>query len=390
MKVACVNTYNVLNYSGWTKHNVGNYGSNYYIIQTLAAQGISIEAIGDLKKSYSFLTRTKWSFYRNLYHKDYYRWAEPLVSKNYASQISKRLSKLNVDLVLCTEGAAPIAYLDCCQPIVLWVDTVLAALIDFYPYLSNLCQETRKNIYILEKLALEKCKLVIFSSEWAAKKAIEFYNVDLNKVKIISRGSNLELKSNRKIADIKNLIKSRGTQTYKLIFIGIDWVRKGGILALDITKELKITGWNVELRLIGDLPKSRESLPDFVKPIGYINKSKLEGKNKFYSLLADSHFLILPTQADVTPNVLIEANAFGVPCLTTNLAGIPSIIKDDINGKVFPIDADVSEYCAYIKSYLSDYQKYENLAISSFNEYVNRLNWSIAGQIANQLFLDLM
>ncbi|TFI54447.1 glycosyltransferase [Mastigocladus laminosus UU774] len=390
MKVACVNTYNVLNSSGWTKHNVGNYGSNYYIIQTLAAQGISIEAIGNLKKSYSFLTRTKWSFYRNLYHKDYYRWAEPLVSKNYASQISKRLSKLNVDLVLCTEGAAPIAYLDCCQPIVLWVDTVLAALIDFYPYLSNLCQETRKNIYILEKLALEKCKLVIFSSEWAAKKAIEFYNVDLNKVKIISRGSNLELKSNRKIADIKNFIKSRGTQTYKLIFIGIDWVRKGGILALDITKELKRTGWNVELRLIGDLPKSRESIPDFVKPIGYINKSKLEGKNKFYSLLADSHFLILPTQADVTPNVLIEANAFGVPCLTTNLAGIPSIIKDDINGKVFPIDADVSEYCAYIKSYLSDYQKYENLAISSFNEYVNRLNWSIAGQIANQLFLDLM
>jgi glycosyltransferase involved in cell wall biosynthesis len=390
MKVACVNTYNVLNSSGWTKHNVGNYGSNYYIIQTLAAQGISIEAIGDLKKSYSFLTRTKWSFYRNLYHKDYYRWAEPLVSKNYASQISKRLSNLNVDLVLCTEGAAPIAYLDCCQPIVLWVDTVLAALIDFYPYLSNLCQETRKNIYILEKLALEKCKLVIFSSEWAAKKAIEFYNVDLNKVKIISRGSNLELKSNRKIADIKNLIKSRGTQTYKLIFIGIDWIRKGGMLALDITKELKRRGWNVELRLIGDLPKSRESIPDFVKPIGYINKSKLEGKNKFYSLLADSHFLILPTQADVTPNVLIEANAFGVPCLTTNLAGIPSIIKDDINGKVFPIDADVNEYCAYIKSYLSDYQKYENLAISSFNEYVNRLNWSIAGQIAKELFLDLI
>ncbi|RAM51642.1 MAG: group 1 glycosyl transferase [Hapalosiphonaceae cyanobacterium JJU2] len=390
MKVACVNTYNVLNSSGWTKHNVGNYGSNYYIIQTLAAQGISLETIGDLKKSYSFLTRTKWSFYRNLYHKDYYRWAEPLVSKNYASQISKGLSKLNVDLVLCTEGAAPIAYLDCCQPIVLWVDTVLAALIDFYPYLSNLCQETRKNIYILEKLALEKCKLVIFSSEWAAQKAIEIYNLDVNKVKVISRGSNLELKSDRKVADIKNLIKLRGTQIYKLIFIGIDWVRKGGTLALNITKELKRTGWNVELRLIGDLPKSRESIPDFVKPIGYINKSKLEGKNKFYSLLADSHFLILPTQADVTPNVLIEANAFGVPCLTTNLAGIPSIIKDDINGKVFPIDADVSEYCTYIKSYLSDYQKYENLAISSFKEYVNRLNWSIAGQIAKELFLDLI
>ncbi len=390
MKVACVNTYNVLNPSGWTKHNVGNYGSNHYIIQTLADQGIPVETIGDLQKSYSFLTKAKWSFYRNVYHKDYYRWAEPLVSKNYALQISKRLSKLNVDLVLSTEGAAPIAYLDCCQPIVLWVDTVLAALIDFYPYLSNLCQETRKNIYVLEKLALEKCKLVIFASEWAAQKAIQIYNIDASKVKIIPRGSNLELKSDREIADIKNLIKSRERQTYKLTFIGIDWVRKGGNLVLAITKELKRTGWNVELKIIGDLPKEREDIPNYVKPIGYINKSTDEGKNKFYSLLADSHFLILPTQADVTPNVLIEANAFGVPCLTTNLAGIPSIIKDNINGKIFSVDASVSEYCAYITTYLADYQKYENLAISSFNEYVTRLNWSIAGQMAKQLFLDLI
>ncbi|AFY32578.1 glycosyltransferase family 4 protein [Calothrix sp. PCC 7507] len=390
MKIAYVTTYDVLNTSGWTKHNLGNYGSNHYILKTLSAQGIHIESVGDCQKRYGLLTKGKWSFYRYFDKQDYYRWAEPIVCKDYASQIAKKLSRIDVDLILCTEGFTPIAYLNYQQPIVLWLDTVLAALIDFYPYLSNLCPETKKNIYLLEKLALDKCKLAIFASEWAAQKAVEIYGINPNKIKIISRGSNLELEPERTIADIISLIKSRGNNTCKLIFIGVDWQRKGGSIALEVSKELDRMGLDVELKILGDLPKNRESLPSFVKPVGYINKSTTEGKKQYYDLLADAHFLILPTQADVTPNVLIEANAFGVPCLTTKVAGIPSIIKDDVNGKTFAVDADVQDYTTYIKNYLADDQKYKNLALSSFNEYVTRLNWSIAGQTANQLFQELI
>jgi glycosyltransferase involved in cell wall biosynthesis len=390
MKIAYVNTYDVLNTSGWTKHNIGNYGSNFYIYKTLVEQGISIENIGNFSKKYSWLTRGKWSFYRYCNKTDYYRWAEPIVSKDYASQIRQQLSQADVDLILCTEGSTPIAYLNCPQPIVLWIDTVLAALIDFYPYLSNLCPETKKNIYLLEKLALDRCKLVIFASEWAAQKAISIYGINPNKIKVIPRGSNLELKPERTIADILYSIKSRGSHTYKLIFIGVDWERKGGNIALEVSQELKKMGFDIELKMVGDLPKNMENLPSFVQPLGYINKSTPTGKKQFYDLLADAHFLILPTQADVTPNVLIEANAFGVPCLTTNLAGIPSIIKDDVNGKTFAVDAKITDYTTYIVDYLADYQKYEKLALSSFNEYVTRLNWSIAGQTANQLFRELI
>ncbi|MBH8576098.1 glycosyltransferase family 4 protein [Nostocaceae cyanobacterium CENA369] len=390
MKIAYVTTYNTFNSSAWTKHNIGNYSSSYYILKTLIDQEISIDTIGNLKKNYSWLTKGKWSFYKHCYHQDYYRWAEPKVCKNYALQINKHLSKLDVDIVLCTEGFAPIAYLKCQQPLVLWVDTVLAALINFYPYLSNLCHETKRNIYVIEKLALNKCNSVIFTSEWAAQKAIDIYNIDANKVKVIPRGSNLELQPERTVEDIKYLIDKRGKDIYKLIFIGIDWQRKGGDIAIEVTKELKRRGFNVELKIIGDLPTNNRDIPSFIKTIGYINKSIFEEKQHFYNLLADSHFLILPTKADVTPNVLIEANAFGVPSITTNVGGIPSIIKDDVNGKTFPLDANIKDYCNYIANYLNDYQKYETLALSSFNEYVNRLNWSIGGKTAKQLFFKLI
>lgn len=390
MKIAYVSTYDVINPSVWAKYNMGNYSSNYYIFQTIINQGISIKTVGNFQKTYSWLTRGKWSFYRYFYKKDYYRWAEPIVSKNYATQISQQLSQIDVDLILCTEGCTPVSYLNCQQPIVLWLDTVLAALIDVYAYLSNLCPETKKNIYILEKLALDRCRLVIFSSEWAAQKAIEIYGINPQKIKIIPRGANLELEPGRTIADILSSIKSRGNNTYKLIFIGVDWERKGGNIALEVSKELNRMGFDIKLKILGDLPKNMDNLPSFVKLIGYINKSTPAGKKQFYDLLADAHFLILPTQADVTPNVLIEANAFGVPCLTSNLAGIPTIIQDDVNGKTFALDAKITDYTTYIVNYLADYQKYESLALSSFNEYVTRLNWSIAGQTANQLFMDLI
>ncbi|PMB14689.1 group 1 glycosyl transferase, partial [Fischerella thermalis CCMEE 5282] len=69
MKIGYVTTYDVLNPSKWAKFNLGNYGSNHYIFKTLINQGLAIETVGNFQKRYSWLTRPKWSFYRNFYHK---------------------------------------------------------------------------------------------------------------------------------------------------------------------------------------------------------------------------------------------------------------------------------------------------------------------------------
>jgi hypothetical protein len=38
-----------------------------------------------------------------------------------------------------------------------------------------------------------------------------------------------------------------------------------------------------------------------------------------------------------TPVVYSKANSFGLPCLSTNVSGIASIVKDDINSKFFSL-----------------------------------------------------
>jgi glycosyltransferase involved in cell wall biosynthesis len=95
-------------------------------------------------------------------------------------------------------------------------------------------------------------------------------------------------------------------------------------------------------------------------------------------LLHDSHFLFVPSRAEAFGIVFCEANAYGLPCLTSYVGGISTIVKDNINGMTFALDAPVARYCDYILDLMRDYSRYEALALSSFNEYQTRLNWNSA------------
>jgi glycosyltransferase involved in cell wall biosynthesis len=388
MNIAYITINDILNKNTWTKDLQGICAAGYYIAKYLVDESTSINYIGPLNKNFTVLTRAKWSFYHNILKKDYYRWAEPLVANNYAHQIKNKLITLNSNIVLCPENIVPIAYLDCKQPIVLWSDATLSSLINFYRHMDNLCNENIQNIHLMENEALNRCQLIMYTSEWAAKKAITTYNLPPSKVKVVPFGANLEC--NREIEDIKNIINSRINSPCKLLFIGVDWVRKGGNVALQVTKELNSMGLTTELTIVGCHPKTDELLPSFVKVIPFIDKSTSSGIKKINQLFTDTHFLILPTIADCTPHVFAEANSFGVPSLSTNVGGIASIIQENLNGKTFSPSSGISEYCNYIIALMENYRNYKELALSSFHQYQSRLNWNVAVQNAKQLMSELI
>ena len=388
MKIAYVTSYDVKNRNSWTKHVQGICTAGYYIANNLVDDSTSIEYIGPLSKKFAIPTRLKWSFYRNFAKKDYYRWAEPFIVKNYAHQMKNKLKNLDVDVILSPESTVPIAYLNAKQPLIIWTDTTLSALINFYPYMSNLCQENIKNIYKIEAEALKRCDLIIYTSEWAARMASETYGIKTSKIKVVPWGANFE--STRSLEDIKRIVDSRITRPCKLLFIGVDWERKGGDLALQVATKLNQVGLETELTVVGCHPHTTQPLPKFVKCLGFISKSTPQGLKTINQLLCESHFLILPSQAETFGHVFCEASSFGVPSLATNIAGIPTVVRNGVNGKTFAPDAEIEEYCTYISNLFGDYSQYKNLALSSFHEYQTRLNWNVAARNAKHLIKDLI
>ena len=290
--------------------------------------------------------------------------------------------------VVFSPGTVPIAYLECQQPIVFWIDCTFGGMIDFYTEFSNLSPETIKNGNRVESLSLNRCTLAIYSSDWAAQAAINGYQVSPEKVKVVPFGANIEC--NRSEVDIRMIVDSRPTNKGQLLFLGVSWYRKGGDIALKVAKELNKIGLDTELTILGCLPEVDEPLPKFAKYLGFISKATPEGRNKINRFLAESHFLILPSRAECYGIVFCEANSFGVPCLSTNVGGIPTIIKDSVNGKTFANGTNIVEYCTYISNLFADYSQYKELALSSFNEYQTRLNWSVAGQTVKKLLTELI
>jgi glycosyltransferase involved in cell wall biosynthesis len=261
-------------------------------------------------------------------------------------------------------------------------------MLGFYREFSNLCQETIEDGNKMEKLALEKCKLAIYSSEWAAKTAIENYQVAQSKVKVVPFGANIEC--DRNLDSIKAIVDSRPSSQCNLLFLGVDWFRKGGDIALEVVRELNRQGLNTKLTVVGCQPITNKPLPPFVKSLGFISKHTNEGREKIDKIISESHFLVLPSQAECYGIVFCEANSFGVPCIATDVGGITTVIKDDLNGKTFSKDANIADYCAYISNLFSDYSRYKSLALSSFNEYQSRLNWSVAGKAVKKLLMELI
>lgn len=385
MKLAYVTTYDARSLKGSNEWS----GTGYYIAQSLENQSIPIEYIGPLQDAVT--SRTIRKFKRHYYdlfkHKNYQKDADSLTLKHYANQVVKKLNSTKSDIIF-SATVNPIAYLECDCPMVFWADGTFANIQNFYPQYSNLPEEVIQDWHQMEKLALQKSKLAIYSSDWAAQSAINDYGADPNRVKVVAFGSNTD--SPFDSATIKDVISSRKNDCCKLLFLGVDWIRKGGNIAYEVTEKLNQSGLKTELTIVGCLPMVGSPIPNFVKPLGFINKATQEGQDRIKQLLMESHFLILPTIADCTPIVFAEANSLGLPCLSTTVGGVPTMIRDGFNGQLFSPEGNISDYCDYITNLFANYEDYKNLALSAFHEYESRLNWSVAGREVKKLLETIL
>ncbi len=168
----------------------------------------------------------------------------------------------------------------------------------------------------------------------------------------------------------------------------MDWERKGGWTALEIADLLNRSGLPTRLTIVGSTPRIPDRFLQYVDVRGRLDKSS-GGADEIARLMKSSHFLVLPTQAEAYGLVMCEANAFGVPALSTSVGGVPTVIRPDKNGTLFDRDASAEAYAAYILGLFDDYAKYLRLAHSSRDEFETRLNWTVAGTAVRSLLESL-
>ena len=306
------------------------------------------------------------------------------LANSYARAGAQWLAGQSFDVIVAPNGALDIAFLETNIPIVLVEDATFGLLFDYYPAFSGLLARSIYEMNTLQALALKKASAVIYSSAWAARSAIEDYGADPAKVHVVPFGANFDECPPQEVA-----LARKPSDRCRLLFLAAGWARKGGDIAFETLLKLEELGIAAELIVCGCTPP-KALVHERMRVIPFLDKNDQRQRRELEQLFMVSDFLLVPTRADCSPMVFCEANAFGLPVITTNTGGVPEVIRDGENGFLLPYDAGGAAYAEVIARLYRDEQRYVQLARTSRAAFESRLNWDAWGVAVKHILADLL
>jgi len=353
-------------------------GVPYYMMEALQEHWGNVEAFYWVKNRLQYkLLRLITHASRILFKKDFDYGKSMFFSKLLGSYFSRKFSGKEFDVLFCT-GSFPIAYLDTDIPIIIFTDSSFGLLVKYYPYRNHYFKKLIQSGRTIEQRGYDKAHFIVFASSWAADYARNHY-ICGRKIEVLPRGANIDTVPG--ISTIEYRLHNKNV--CKLLFLGVDWQRKGGNIVVETFMTLKKRGMKVHLTILGCKPKA---LCDDVTVIPFINKNSAAGMREFDELFKKSHFMFVPTRAECFGIIFCEASAYGMPVISTDTGGVSEAVEEGINGHLLPLSANSDEYADLIQSCFLNEARYKELCYNSRMKFEEKLNWGSTIKSMKKLF----
>jgi glycosyltransferase involved in cell wall biosynthesis len=301
------------------------------------------------------------------------------VCKGAASRAQRKLADKTFDVIFAPAGCGIVAHLETKLPIVYLSDTTFHLMVDYYSDFSNLSESQRSTADQLERSGIVKAQQSVFPSSWAAQSAVEDYGADPSRVHVVPFGANLQ-----NPPSTQEVLQERPTGCCRLLFVGVDWHRKGGDIAFETLLQLERSGIPAELTVVGCTPPEHVAHPR-LHVFPFLDKNDPHQRAQLDDLYRQATFFILPTRAECFGIAMCEAGAYGLPVLSTKTGGVPEIVRHGLNGFLLPLEARGDQYAAKISQIHASPQSYRTLRASSREEFEKRLNWDAWGTRMNEI-----
>lgn len=213
----------------------------------------------------------------------------------------------------------------------------------FYEKAGAFKKKLIKNIYSKQDLT------IVLSEEW---KRLFRQIIDENKIFVLENFA----------PNIKNVYKLNDRDNY-ILFLGEVGKRKGAYDIPEVVERVSKVRNDIKFLICGNgdtdklkeilIKKGIEQYVDFKGWIGTEDKIKL---------LNSSRIFFLPTYNEGLPMSILEAMSYGLPIISTDVGGIPTLVRDGENGFIFK-PGSVDEYAKSILKILEDH----SLSIRMFN-----------------------
>ena len=353
-------------------------GLNAAIRNSMIAQGCDVRSIDQLGTGYPLSLRIRKRLHALLFGTTYALERSPYAASRWSQAATSRLAQLErIDAVVST-GTLPVAFLESTAPLAIWADATFHSLRSTYPEYEDYAHASVEEGDLIERAALNRASLICYASQWAADDAASFYGIPDRKLRVVPFGANCESPFSNE-AEAAAHVARRDWSVTRFVFIGVDWERKGGDVAVKVVRRLNEMGINSLLSVIGCRPPlAVEKLP-FVESIGFLSKKNESDRNRLNTVMLQSHFLLLPTMAECFGLVFAEASAYALPSVSRAVGGVASAVLHNRTGLLLPADAGTEAYCKALQALLHDRGRYQAMCAEAYRDYATRLNWQVAG-----------
>lgn len=244
--------------------------------------------------------------------------------------------------------------------------------VDYVYYMSRHCMDVFavsnfQNIpdrYIEKRRFLQNnyyrnhCSGIFTMGQWLRKDLIERTGVDPNIVHAVGGGINLDISK----------IDYSHKEGRRILFVGRDFVRKGGPLTVEAFRLLRRFIPNAELYVAGP---SRDPLNGSALD-GYHYKGicSHEELSRLFNLC---DVFCMPSLFEAYGLVFIEALCYGLPCIGRNAYEMPYFIEDGVTGKLIYSNAP-EELCECMANLLSS-DDYFRTVRARRDQYLHNYSW---------------
>ncbi len=160
----------------------------------------------------------------------------------------------------------------------------------------------------------------------------------------------------------------------RLLFVGRDWMAKGGPVVVETAQHLRAQGVDARLSVVGCAPPGA---PEWVSIYPSLDKSDPAQRGIFDGLFRSAHFMFMAS-FESWGFAFCEASAHGLPSLALRVGGVP--VRDGVNGHALPPGAGPADFAGIVQGYLAAPERYAALRQSARREYLEHLNWDAWGR----------
>ncbi len=156
----------------------------------------------------------------------------------------------------------------------------------------------------------------------------------------------------------------------RILYVGNLRGEKGTKYLIQAVASLTKFNKDIKLELLGDGPE-KDKLTGMIDDMGLGRHINMHGhitdESRLNSFYRSADMIVLPSLSEGLPKVILEAMANGIPIIATRVGGIPTFIKDGIDGLLIP-PADTDAIVNAIQRLASDVELRKRLATNALSK----------------------